>query len=342
MAARGGKSDVLTTAKMRVLAVHGEEFGSSANGIFFNYRRIRGSFGVGPTSSAASLAVTMIDPEAGQTLFEDVVERFVRPHLLKRISSGELASDTLVYKFQVLLHENSHEVRLNDSVRGSLVVEKAPGRSFAAGDVVTVDDIIGIDSFDPHPDDVGVPHLTGLMHRDGWSLIFALGHGHATRLDFFERGLEFLETAKEAASAGRIGAFVDTALSSCELLAKAELLSSGPTVELVLDKPSHRAVTRPYHAWAALGNTERRFAQLLERLHELRGAGRYVERELKLDDWVVVAILSTLDDMREHVAKAVDDSRAELDTDLPQTFIATRNLRAGELVSRDDLTIFPL
>jgi hypothetical protein len=284
-----------------------------------------------------------LDPAAGEHLFEELVERLVLPELERRIAAGQLPGDTLVYRFQSLLHDDQPaEVRLNDEVRGTVTVEKAPGRVLKAGDTVFADDILGIAGFEPDGEDIGVAHLTGLMHHGGWGLAFEFGRGHPSRHDFLERGREFLETARHAADSGRLGAFVDTSLSACELLAKAELLASQPTVELVLNRASHKAVSRAYNAWSALGNTERRFAQLLDRLHELRSAGRYLDRELTIDSWTVAAILSTLDDMHEHVRASVSGQTADAPEEAAQTFIARRSLQAGELVISDDVTIFPI
>jgi hypothetical protein len=284
-----------------------------------------------------------LDSAAGERLFEDILERFVRPELARRLDAGEIAQDTFVYRFQVLLHHDRPvEVRLNRDVRGSAIVEKVTERAFEVGDEVTVEDVAGIASFEPHPEDVGIPHLTGIMHRDGWSLAFEFRSGHPKRHDFLQRGRDFLEAARDAAAADRLGVFVDNGLSACELLAKAELLASQPTVEIVLDKTSHKTIKTTYHAWARLGNTEQRFLQLLERLHELRSAGRYVDRDLVLDPWSVVAILSALDDMLEHVAAAVAGDQGDTSSgDATQTYIATRALNAGGLVTNDDVKIFP-
>lgn len=48
-----------------------------------------------------------LDSAAGERLFEDILERFVRPELVRRIDAGKIAQDTLVYRFQVLLHSSA-------------------------------------------------------------------------------------------------------------------------------------------------------------------------------------------------------------------------------------------
>jgi hypothetical protein len=74
----------------------------------------------------------------------------------------------------------------------------------------------------------------------------------------------------------------------------------------------------------------------------MRSAGRYIDRDLLLDPWSVVAILSALDDMLEHVAAEIAGDPGDTSSgDATQTYIATRALNAGGLVTNDDVTIFP-
>lgn len=213
-------------------------------------------------------------------------------------------------------------------------------RDLAAGEDVMIEDIAGITGYEPRVEDVGVPHVTAFAHRDGRSLVFEFSSGHPRKTDFLERARQFLITAREAARADRAGPFVDNAFSACELLAKTELLSSQPTVDLVLDRVTHRAVARPYNAWANLGNTDRRYARVLGRLAELRRLGRYVEKELTLEKDDVLEILQTLEAMETHVTRVVE-RKGRLGGSDAQMFFAKRSIRAGSLVMSDDVTIFP-
>lgn len=286
-----------------------------------------------------SSEATALDPSVGQALFEDAVDRYLQPELKTRVADGRLAAGTEIYRFQVLRTEAGSEVRLNKEVGGTIMVRPA-GEMLSAGQEVTIDDIAGVVGYEPRPEDADAPHLTAFAHGGGWSLAFKLGSGDPRRTDFLTRANEFAATAREAASSGRLGPFVDNAFSACELLAKAELLSSEPTVELMLGKGSHPAVASAYHAWAKLGNTDQRFARLLKRLEELRGPGRYLDRELALERESIDEILHVLEAMEAHVTEAVRGKTLgpELQS---QTFIATRPLAAGQLVTTDDVTIFP-
>jgi hypothetical protein len=275
----------------------------------------------------------------GQPLFDDMVTRYVLPEVERRRADATF-DDDLVFRFQVLLPEGGEpEVRLNHEVAGTVMVTAT--RTIAAGEEVTVDDISGVSEYTPGPEDAGVPHVTGFLHRDGWSLVFEFNRGgHSDRFEFLRLGGDYLETAREALDGGRLQAFADNAYSACELLAKAELLSSRPTVELVLNSHSHAGVSRPYNAWAKLRNSDPRFAKLLGRLAEMRPAARYLQRELPLDPAGATDLLHLLEEMHAHVQAAVADGSGRGEPNVFYVY-AARELRAGEIVRRGDFTLTP-
>ena len=71
----------------------------------------------------------------GQTLFDDVVERLVKPELERRVAAGAWNADDRVFAFQVLFRDNATpEVRLNADIGGMLKVAAARGdRSWRGG-----------------------------------------------------------------------------------------------------------------------------------------------------------------------------------------------------------------
>jgi hypothetical protein len=145
-------------------------------------------------------------------------------------------------------------VRLNREV-GGMVTAKA-ARPIEAGEEVAVDDIAGVTAYTPRDEDAEVPHVTAILHRDGWSVAFESGYRDPRRHEHLRAGLEFLAAARDAHAAGRLRAFADNAFSAVELLSKAELLSSAPTIELALGARRHGGVASPYNVWARLGNTD--------------------------------------------------------------------------------------
>lgn len=270
----------------------------------------------------------------GQNLLEDVLERFIRPELRRRIEGGQWNPDEPVFIFQVLFRDGEPpEVRLNGGIGGTLKATAA--RPLEAGEEVGPSDFRGVSSYEPRPEDRGVPHVTAFAHVGGWSVVFEFARGHPKRHEFLALAQEFLRTAEDALTSGLLGPFVDNAFSAAELFARAELLSCRPTVEIVLNTKDHGVVASTYKRWSDLGNTAKVYPGLLKRLHKLRARGRYLDARLALSFEQRAEILARLRDMSVHVARLVHGE------DLPSSFnvYATREIRAGQLIGRDDYAL---
>jgi len=274
----------------------------------------------------------------GPVLFQDAHDRFVLPEVLRRREIGEWSDDIGIYRFQVLLHpERQLEVRLNEEIGGT--VEATATRPMEKGEDVVLEDISGVKGYKPMLDDEGVPHITAFAHRDGWSVAFNFNYRHPRRFEYLESGQQFAETAREALGAERVGVALDNAFSAVELLAKAELLSCHPTIEAALSSHSHGGVATPYSLWARLENTDPRFVRLLYRLQELRPAGRYLNKELALKEGELEELFERLGEMEEHVKRIAEDEIGPG----PHGFnvVATRELKAGQIVTRSDFALKP-
>lgn len=227
-------------------------------------------------------------------------------------------------------------VRLNREVGGTVTARAT--RPIEAGEEVAIEDMAGITAYTPREEDAEVPHVTAFLLADGWSVAFKFGYRDPRRHEHLQAGREFLATARDAHAAGRLRTFADNAFSAVELLAKAELLCNAPTIELALAARRHGGVSSPYNLWARLGNTDARYAALLNQLGNMRGAARYLNGELTLTSAEAAAMLAVLDEMAEYVRAAVEEPVSERGYQV----IATRPIRAGTLVKRDDFTLKPL
>ena len=106
------------------------------------------------------------DPAAaGRALFDEAVRRYIQPELTRRLEDGRLAAGADISRFQVLRPGESRiEVRLNEEVGGTIEVEPS-------GEVV---------SYEPRPEDAGVPHVTAFGLAGVWTLSFDFGAGTPT------------------------------------------------------------------------------------------------------------------------------------------------------------------
>jgi hypothetical protein len=205
---------------------------------------------------------------------------------------------------------------------------------------VYLQDFGAIGSYDlpDHERDLG--HITAFLLHDGtWTVAWGARGGHPRRHDFFGLSAEFLRAAEHALSEGHLGAFTDNAFSAAELMAKAELLASGPTVDMVLGVRDHGTLASTYKRWADLGNSDRRFPKLLARLKKLRPAARYLDSPPALARADAAALLEQLRQMADFVGRRVRDRDA-----LPDEFTvyATRDLCAQEIMTTADFALVPV
>jgi uncharacterized protein (UPF0332 family) len=264
---------------------------------------------------------------------------YVEPEIVRREAANEWTEGTPVLRFQVqFLDDREVRTRLNDEIGGYLEV-KATG-PIEKGQVITADDFSEISGYRLPDEHAHHPHVTAFLRHSSWFLAFQLGGRDPARHDVVSTGREFLGAAHDTLSSGRLRVCLDNAHSAVELLAKAELLSCAPTIEVAQRSTSHRTLLQAYNIWSGrLGNSDQRFAQTLNRLAKLRRRARYLLSDLDCDAAEAADLLSVLDDMEQHVAHLAEAPMH----DLPNRFtvIASRKLKAGELVGMDATTLFP-
>ncbi len=169
---------------------------------------------------------------------------------------------------------------------------------------------------------------------------YQLGHRDPSRHEVLAVAREFLAAAKESLEAQRLHPFFDNANSAVELLAKAELLSCAPTIGVARETSSHRTLSQAYNLWVGhLENGDCRFSEALNLLAKLRRQARYLTTQLEGDEVEATRLLKVLEQMERHVSHLVEAPMHEL----PGGFsvLATRELKAGELLGPDAMTVFP-
>jgi hypothetical protein len=114
------------------------------------------------------------------------------------------------------------EVRLNEEVIS--VARMKMLTDVRAGDPVSFGDIEGVNELLLTDADPDAAHLTMAGFADGWTLAFDFRYNATTARRVMEIAGEFLATAEEAQSAGRLRPAVDSLYSAVELMATAELL----------------------------------------------------------------------------------------------------------------------
>lgn len=271
------------------------------------------------------------------TLFEQARERYIQPEIAARLERGGISLGDPVVAFLVAFGAaGSWQVFLNGEVPGDFMIVAA--RDLAKDEEVGVADFKDLSKFVPHDQLDNVQYIVGLQVQDGWRLTFDFSQIHLDAEPHLLAGQQFLATSKEALAAGRLNVFADNAYSAVELFARAELLCAVPTAPRIEVAKTHGQVRSTYNAWSHLENTDSRFSRVMNLLDRERGSARYLRGEMSLDPAKCQEIVETLDEMSLAVRKLIDK-----ENDGPGTMYlyAKRPIKAGEIVSTDDMSIVP-
>ncbi len=163
-----------------------------------------------------------------------------------------------------------------------------------------------------------------------------LNRPHPQRAAHLEAGLEFAELAEVALGAGMLRGFHENAFHAAEHLAKAELLSYAAALPEIADSRTHGRLRGTYQLWAHLGNTDPKFARLLDDLDKCRAAFTYARGEDARQADVARIQHGVLLDMIKWVRQVASGHGRKV-----ISLYATDNVRAGQLVSRDNTGLRP-
>ncbi len=275
-----------------------------------------------------------------ERLLDQLHQRHVVPELERRREQGTWADDGEVERALVVLGgARAGAVLLNSEVRGVLTVKAS--RPLLAGEDVMPADIRSVEAFAWEDDDGASSFVAVIPTSFGLALITEFRGNVLESAPHLDAAEEFMTSAMRAFENRQIRVFLDLSYSAAELMAKSELLRwAGATVS---GSRTHSRVISAYNAWAKLGNTEAKFAALLNRLSELRGPARYLDRDIELLGRDLNSFADDLREMFEHVRAiaprpGVDPEPSE---SVPLTMVARRDLLAGELLGSGDLSPFP-
>ncbi|WP_298325386.1 HEPN domain-containing protein [Asticcacaulis sp.] len=204
-------------------------------------------------------------------LLEQAFELWIIPEVEARRAAGRLPDDFQLNMAQRIQRpDGTNLTRLNDEVRGLMQVGPIPGA--AIGDDAYLDQITSIHSFDLIDEDLDSGHCTVIRLNGRWFTSFNFLTHRARCLDLLDKAKQFLKAAQDSIARGHSAVAVDTLFSACELVSKAELVSSHM---LKMDSKSHGQIASSLNNWRKLGNIEGAFVDLFNRLGQLRPRYRY-------------------------------------------------------------------
>jgi hypothetical protein len=272
---------------------------------------------------------------AAAGLAADVLRRFVLLLLFARRGNGTWEEDSELTSFNVVLPPGDDEcwwVQINNEPN----YWTAPRliRGFEPGEQIGPEDL--------HVEQVASPpvaaerFISGVWNGQRWEFELKLDLPDPTRAVHLNAGLEFQAVADSCLERGQLRGFHENAFHAVEHLVKAELLSYAASVPEIVDSKSHGRLRGTYQLWAYLGNTEQRFAQLMNELDQQRPNLTYCVGADARDESAAQEQQVVLKDLAEWVQRVVAGEGQRV-----IHLYATEDLSAGQMVSRDTTSIRP-
>jgi hypothetical protein len=249
------------------------------------------------------------DAELFRATFTHFLDQFISPAVRRRQELGELPRPLDLRQAQVVFYPDGRntDIRVNDEVKGTLMVKLKEGIEKAAGEPYTDSEIERSTGFVlDAADDPDCGHMTFIRVGRRWfgSFDFIYYKGLAER--HLHRGREFLGTAEHALAEGHLGACFDNLYSAAELFAKGHLLLLSELQLRTSKKHTHVGTRYNYHG--KIGNVEGSHRDALNELFELRAAARYLSKE---DPRINESVAQRLRDEVRGMAAAIDRLRGK-------------------------------
>jgi hypothetical protein len=197
---------------------------------------------------------------------------FIGPEIDRRLAAGLLTTQFNLDKAQIIFDgDRSPQVRLNEEVRGSMLVKLS--KPVEIGDPISAADITEVDRWELDMADADCGHFTVISWGDSWRMLFDFQRNKRKGAELVSLAEQFLGTAEFAFSKGHSGPYIDNLFSACELLAKARLMTAAQEAEDKID--SHKTIHSKINKWKKLGNVDGKFVTLFNELAHARSVARY-------------------------------------------------------------------
>ena len=239
----------------------------------------------------------MVDEEFGRNLMEQVLELWVNPEVERRREAGNLPDDFVLTAVQVIMNldADAPEVRFNEEVKA--VAQGRATRAIEEGEDVTEADLEGIEDIMLTDQDPNAGHLTMMFFKGHWLIAFDFRYNATRVAGTLGAAREFLDAATYALEQQHMRSFADNLFSASELMAKGILLMN-PDEDLLRSK-RHNFISSRFNLSGKWGHTDPRYVKLLNRLQNLRGSARYLDKDFSLSLEEAGDMLSTAEEMFE-------------------------------------------
>jgi HEPN domain-containing protein len=245
------------------------------------------------------------DDEFWNSLTMNVLETFAIPEITRRETEGRLPANFQLVALQVVMEvDAAPEVRLNEEVSVGAYLRE--GATMPATDTVYNDlrevlhlvDAVGL----PPSDHPNAAHITMVLTVDGWSVWFDLRYNAERVKSLLLAARQFFNAAKASVTNGFERPAVSDLFTAVELIAKGRLMLH-PDPRLLTTR-RHGMTHTEFNRYTAHGNAHPRFADLLNRLSQLRNPARYSSEWNELGP-ELAALVNTAEDFLRDVESSL-------------------------------------
>ncbi len=250
----------------------------------------------------------MLEKEAQQRTFSEVMGLFVLPEVTRRKEAGALPEKFRLNAAQILFYSDGRRpaVRLNEEVKIIATVKFKNISKKQKGEAVfwnEIDKVENLRLMDEEEKEYG--HVSMLRLNGNWLGAFDFRYNKGLAREHFKVAKEFYRAAKNAHKNRWLAPFVDNLFSCIELLAKSELL----LLSEVKKKTTHAAIQIKYNRFINYGNEKSNFKAALNKLSALRHSARYLSSSFSLLDSEAREHLNTAKEMLDYLKARLSKSR---------------------------------
>lgn len=232
-------------------------------------------------------------PELSTRVVDQFFDFWINPEIKRRQKEGDLPEDFKMHSVQVIMNFGKPiEVRLNNEIKVALV--GVLSRPIKAGEQVTFDVFKEITEILLTENDPNAGHFTMILHRGNWIFSFDFRYNASLVINHLDTARQFLDSASSALEREHFSALVDNLYTSVELMAKGLLIMHDQTV---LNSSNHGIIHSRYNKWGHLGNTDKRYTKLLNKLISRRISARYLQGNLVLSKEEAKTMIEIAEDM---------------------------------------------
>jgi len=233
--------------------------------------------------------------EFTNTVLQNAFQLWFEPEIHRRQDAGLLPKPFHIWGAQVLLEVGKQPlVFFNDQIRGVFKAGIDPNATAEVekGDAVPFDTVADIQGLQLTDSDANASHLTAILHRNVWYLLFDFRYNAARVGRHLKVAREFLSTAQDALTKQHLNVAIDNLFAGVELCAKAHLLMLPD--ERVLSSTRHPFVAAHFNQHGGKhGNVDSEFVELFNVLSSNWTKARYPADSLGTSSTTVAAWLET-------------------------------------------------